>query len=117
MKDAPFKKKGLLQQYVNNCTVPITVQFMIQEIERLSKQSSNFALQKEKIEIQLDRAKLDLLQMKQNKVVEHPEGIKIHLMMKCIRKQAALIQNLDNQISCLEQMNSKSLEHTRTLDM
>ena len=55
--------------------------------------------------------------MKQNKVVEHPEGIKIHLMMKCIRKQAALIQNLDNQISCLEQMNSKSLEHTRTLDM
>jgi hypothetical protein len=72
-------------------------------------------LQKEKIELQLDRAKTDLILMKQNKVVEHPEGNKIHVMMKCIRKQAALIQNLNNQILCLEQIKSKSLEDSRTL--
>jgi len=75
-----------------------------QEVERLAKLSANLSVEKGKTEEKVERAKTDLILLKQKKQVEH-SGNKFATMIQCIRKQAILIENLTRQISYLEIRN------------
>ncbi|XP_045031643.1 uncharacterized protein LOC116925651 [Daphnia magna] len=76
------------------------------EIERISKQLVLVTADKEKLVEKLEHSKTDLMLLKQHKIDDHPVN-KVPIMLKCIRKQSLLIDNLLRQISCLEQ--SKNL--------
>lgn len=58
---------------------------------------------KEKLAEKLEHSKTDILLLKQHKIDDHP-GNKVPVMLKCIRKQAFLIENLSKQIAVLEQI-------------
>ena len=73
-----------------------------QEVERLAKLSATLSAEKGKTEEKVERAKTDLILLKQKKHVEHSAGHKFAIMMQCIRKQTILIENLTRQISYLE---------------
>ncbi|XP_057373747.1 polyamine-modulated factor 1-binding protein 1-like [Daphnia carinata] len=76
------------------------------EIERIAKQLILVTADKEKLAEKLEHSKTDLMLLKQHKIDDHPVN-KVPIMLKCIRKQSLLIDNLLRQISCLEQ--SKNL--------
>lgn len=76
-----------------------------QEIERLLKQLATVTTDKDKLVEKLEHSKTDLMLLKQHKINDHP-GNKVPIMLKCIRKQAILIENLLKQISCLEQIKN-----------
>lgn len=59
---------------------------------------------KEKLIEKCEHTKTDLLLIKQHKTDGYPNN-KVPIMLKCIRKQALLIENLLKQVSCLEQVN------------
>lgn len=71
------------------------------ELESASKQLATLASDKEKLEEKLERCRLDNDAIKKNKVLDSANG-RFPVMMKCIRKQATLIDNLFEQISILE---------------
>ncbi|XP_046648870.1 ciliary rootlet coiled-coil protein 2-like [Daphnia pulicaria] len=75
------------------------------EIERISKQLSVVTSDKEKLAEKLEHSKTDLLLLKQHKLDDHPSN-KVPIMLKCIRKQSLLIENLLKQIACLEQLKN-----------
>lgn len=77
-----------------------------QEIEKLTKQLTIITAEKEKMAEKLEHSKTDLLLIKQHKIDDYPNN-RIPIMLKCIRKQAFLIENLLKQISCLEEMKKQ----------
>lgn len=57
--------------------------------------------EKEKAEEKTEKVKTDFILLKQRKMTDNP-GIKVSTMLKCIRKQAILIDNLTQQITQME---------------
>lgn len=73
-------------------------------MERLSKQLVSTTREKARIEEKLESSKSDLALLKHHKESDCSRNQAL-LMMKCIKRQAALIENLLSQISLLEQEN------------
>jgi len=76
------------------------------EVERLSKQLVLAAREKSKLEEKLECCKSDVVLLKQNKESDCSRN-QASIMIKCIKRQAVLIENLLSQISILERENTQ----------
>ena len=63
--------------------------------------------EKDKLEEKLERCKMDNEVIKKYKICDNTNS-RVPLMMRCIRKQATLIDNLMEQIAILEQHGAVS---------
>jgi len=77
------------------------------EVERLSKQLVSSTREKARMEEKLESFKSDMSLLKQHKESDCSRNQAL-LMMKCIKRQAVLIENLLNQVSLLERENTPS---------
>ena len=84
-------------------------------MERLNKQLIIVTSEKAKLEEKIHCFKSDIALLKQEKEINSPSNKQTVLIMKCIKKQAVLIENLLNQISFLEQ-EQKPTDFTSTDD-
>lgn len=78
-------------------------------MERLNKQLVSANRDKARMEEKLESSKSDISLLKQHKESSCSRNQAL-LMMKCIKRQAVLIENLMNQISLLEQENASSTQ-------
>lgn len=80
----------------------------------MTKEILAITSEKERLDDKLQRCKADFLLYKQKKESEQTGNQKIPLMLRCIRKQAILIENLLAQIAHYHSITGVQL-HSSTL--